>query len=65
MDDVGNTTALKRICSSESAQELFVDGVCFMQFGQDAILQKILEEMCRSVQDFGGVQGEQKVKDLF
>ena len=41
MGGVGKTIALKKICSAESVQGKFVDGICFMQFGQDAILQKV------------------------
>ena len=56
MGGVGKTTALKRICSAESVKGRFVDGVCFMEFGQDAALQKVREEMCRCVRNFGGVE---------
>ena len=56
MGGVGKTTALKKICSSGSVRSLFVDGVCFMQFGQDATIQKVREEICRCVRKFGGVQ---------
>ena len=58
MGGVGKTTALKRICSAESVQGLFADGVCFMQFGQDATLQKVREELCRCVRNFGGVEAK-------
>ena len=54
MGGVGKTTALKRICSAESVQGLFVDGVCFMEFGENATLQKVCEEICRCVRKFGG-----------
>ena len=56
MGGVGKTSDLKRICSIRSVQSQFVDGVCFMQFGQDATLQNVREEMCRCVRNFGGVE---------
>ena len=56
MGGVGKTTALKKICSAEQVRSLFVDGVCFMQFGQDATLQKVREEICRCIRNFGGVE---------
>ena len=38
MSDVGETTALKCIWSTKSAQGLFVDRLCCMQLGQDSAL---------------------------
>ena len=49
MGGVGKATALKRICSTGSVQGLLVDGVCFMEFGQDATLQKVREEMVQEM----------------
>ena len=54
MGGVGKTTSLKKICGEESVRSRFVDGICFMQFGQDATLQKVREEICRCVRNFGG-----------
>ena len=53
---MGKPTALKPICSAESIRSLFVDGVCFIEFGKDATLQKAREEVGRCVQNFRGVE---------
>ena len=61
MGGVGKTTALKKICCTESVRQVFVDGVCYMQFGQDVTLQKMIEEIRRCVRNFGGVE---EAKDM-
>ena len=60
---MGNTTALKVICSAGSVQEYLADGLCFMQFGQDATLQKFRAEICRCVKKFGGKGKAKEMKD--
>ena len=62
MGGVGKTTALKKICGVESIRSLFADGVCFMQFGQDATIQKVSEEMCCCVRNFGGLNAAKEMK---
>ena len=54
MGGVGKTTALKGICSAESVRGLFADGICFMEFGENATVQKVREEICSCVRKFGG-----------
>ena len=54
MGGVGKTTALKGICSTESVRGLFVDGICFMEFGENATAQKVREQICSCVRKFGG-----------
>ena len=54
MGGVGKTTALKGICSSKNVQSQFEDGICFMEFGENATVQKVREEICRCVKKFGG-----------
>ena len=56
MEGVGKTTALNKIRWAERVRSQFVDGLCFMQFGQEATIQKVLEEMYRCVRNFGGVE---------
>ena len=62
MGGVGKTTALKGICSAGSVQGHFSDGICFMQFGEDATLQKVRSEICRSVKKFGGKEVAKEMK---
>ena len=45
MGGVGKTTALKGIRHSENVQSQFEDGVCFMEFGQDATVQKFVQRL--------------------
>ena len=62
MGGVGKTTTLKRLCKEESVRSLFADGVCFMQFGQNATLQKVRDEMYRCVRNFGGAEVAKDMK---
>ena len=59
MGGLGKTTALKSMCSAKSVQGQFMDGICFIQSSQYAILHKVREEMCRCVRKFRvkGVKG--------
>ena len=54
MGGVGKTTALKKICNTETVKGVFKDGICFMEFGENATLEKVREEICRCVRKFGG-----------
>ena len=38
---VGKTTELKGICNAKSVQGLFEDGVYFIEFRENATLQKV------------------------
>ena len=58
----GKTTALKRICSAESVKRLFEDGVCFTEFGENATLQKVREEICRFVRNFCGFEAAKETR---
>ena len=51
---LGKITTLKAICSAGSVQGMFVYEVCFMEFAENAALQKVCEEICRCVRKFGG-----------
>ena len=62
MSGVGKTTALKRKCSAESFTGLFEDGVCFMEFGENATLQKVREGICRSVRNFGEFEAAKEMR---
>ena len=62
MGGVGKTTALKRICSVESVKQLFWDGVWFMEFGQNATLQNVREEICRCVRNSGGKELAKEIR---
>ena len=61
MGGVGKTTVLKKTCCAERVRSQFVDGVCFMEFGQYATMQKVHEEISRCVRKFGVLQ---VVKDM-
>ena len=56
MGGVGKTTALKGICREKEVLDTYPDGVCFMQFGQDASGKKVRSEIVRCVRNFGGVE---------
>ena len=45
---VGKTKALKKMCRTEFRSH-FVDGVALLEFGQDATLLKVREEICKCV----------------
>ena len=62
MGGVGKTTALKGICSAKSVRGLFEDGVCFMEFGENATFQKVREEICRCVRNFGRFETVKEMK---
>ena len=59
---VGKTTALKGIYSSENVKSQFEEGVCLMEFGESATLQKVREEICRCVRNFGGFEAVKEMK---
>ena len=56
MGRVDKATSLKKICGEESGRTQYVDGVCFIKFGQDATLHKVREEMSWCIRNFGGLE---------
>ena len=61
MGGVGKTMALKSVCSAKYVQGKFVDGMFFMEFGENATFQKVREKICRCVRKFGG---KEMVKEM-
>ena len=59
---MGKTTLSKAKCSAGSVQGMFVDGVCFMEFGENAMFQKVREEICRCARKFGGKELAEEMK---
>ena len=62
MGGVGKTTALKRICRDEEVRRMFTDGVCFLEFGQDATDEKFMGELVRFVSNSGGSNAVEEMR---
>eukprot|EP00171_Calliarthron_tuberculosum_P018924 IDg18924t1 len=54
MGGVGKTTALRALCRKKQVCEEFTDGVCFLEFGQDATDRKVINEVKRCIENLGG-----------
>eukprot|EP00171_Calliarthron_tuberculosum_P023468 IDg23468t1 len=42
---VGKTTTLRALCHEKQVVEEFTDGVCILEFGQDATDENVIDEL--------------------
>eukprot|EP00171_Calliarthron_tuberculosum_P023393 IDg23393t1 len=61
MGGVGKTTALRGLCHDELVKQAYKDGICFLEFGQDANEQKVINEVARCMRDLGGIKLAQEM----
>eukprot|EP00171_Calliarthron_tuberculosum_P007051 IDg7051t1 len=54
MGGVGKTTVLRALCRKKQVCEEFTDGVCFLEFGQNATDGKVINEVKRCIENLGG-----------
>ena len=64
MGGVGKTTALKRMCYHEEVRGKFIDGVCILEFGQDADDAKVMSELIRLVSLLGGKNTAKEMREM-
>ena len=62
MGGVGKTTALRAICYQETVKEAFPDGICFLEFTQNAKDCDIQHQLERCIENFGGVSVATKME---
>ena len=55
MGGVGKTTALRAVCYQAKVKQAFPDGICYLEFGQDAKDSDVQDQLERCVENFGGM----------
>lgn len=51
---MGKTIALRALCYEEQVKKAYSDGICFLEFGEDADDRKVIKQVARCVLDFAG-----------
>ncbi len=63
MGGVGKTTTLRAICYQEEVKKAFPDGICFLEFGQNAKDINVQRQLERCIGNFGGESFVAKMKE--
>ncbi len=63
MGGVGKTTTLRAICYREEVRKAFPDGICFLEFGQNAKDINVQRQLERCIENFGGVSVAAKMEE--
>ncbi len=63
MGGVVKTTTLRAICYQEEVKKAFPDGICFLEFGQNAKDINVQRQLERCIGNFGGVSVAAKMEE--
>ncbi len=63
MGGVGKTTALRAICHQKKVMEAFPDGICYLEFGQNATDRNVQQQLERCIRQFGGLSTADKIEE--